>query len=107
MNEVISMMYKNYVAISNTNNGCEYIKTIFNEDCHTSDYEIIDIDLASIDIGREIVDKLNKKDSINDYQLDKMIFEYVDRYLNHIRNKLIDNIDEYVSNNIECEIKKY
>ena len=101
------MMYKNYVVISDADTGGEYIRAIFNEDYHTSDYEIIDIDLASTDIGREIVDKLNKKNSIKDCQLDSMIFKYVDEYLNHIKDKLIENVDEYVSNNIECKIKKY
>ena len=101
------MQYKNYIVISDANHGGEYVRDTFNEDYSTADYEIIDVDLVATDISRKLVDKLNKKDKIYDREVDSAIFMNVDEYLNDIRNKLVENVEELVDNNLECEILNY
>lgn len=101
------MQYKNYVVISDADHGGEYVRDTFNEGYSTADYEIIDVDLAATDISRKIVDKLNKKDKIYDKEVDSAIFMNVDEYIDDIRNKLIENVEELVNNNLECEILNY
>lgn len=99
------MQYKNYVVISDADHGGEYVRDTFNEGYSTADYEIIDVDLAATEISRNLVDRLNKKDTIKDCELDSAIFMAVDEYINDVRSKLIKNVEELVYNNIECKIR--
>lgn len=91
------MLYKNYAMITRNDTNTEEVRTEFDDCFYGNNYIIIDIDLISTYIGRDICDDL-KDDS--KYYVDD-ITARVESLTDSIKNTLCENVEEYLKNNFD------